>query len=543
MSVSPRAGKQAEAQDLADITQLVADYYTLQPEPGQPGQLVSFGTSGHRGRSADRSFNENHILAVSQAIAEYRAQHGVSGPLFIGRDTHALSLPAYRSAVQVLLANGVAVTGQPEADFTPTPAVSRAILVHNRASDTLADGIVITPSHNPPEDGGFKYNPPSGGPAGVDATGWIQRRANELLASRLDGVRRLPWAEARQLHDAAARDLRSEFVLELDQVVDMEAVRYSGVRLAVDPMGSSSLPYWEQIADHWGLDLDIVNRSLDPAFAFMPLDHDGRIRMDCSSPYAMRNLLELAADYTVAFANDPDADRHGIVTREGLMNPNHFLATAIDYLFRHRPDWPAAAGVGKTLVSSALIDRVTAALGRPLLETPVGFKWFVDGLQDGSLGFAGEESAGASFLRRNGRPWSTDKDGIIMCLLAAEITAVTGATPFEQYRRLAELHGEPSYARADAPATAAQKAALAALAPEDVTASELAGDPITGRLVRAPGNGEPIGGLKVTSEHGWFAARPSGTEDIYKIYAESFRGPEHLELIMFEAREIVAASL
>ncbi len=544
MSLSPLAGKKVRAADRADITALVADYYTLKPTAGDAGHAVAFGTSGHRGRSADRSFNEQHILAVSQAIAEYRQQEGISGPLFIGFDTHALSLPAYRSAVQVLAANGVHLVGQQGGGFTPTPAISRAILEHNRHADrALADGIVITPSHNPPEDGGFKYNPPSGGPAGVEATGWIQRRANELLAAGLDGVSRLGWSEAAAVQQRHGQDLMAEFVEELDQVVDMDAIRYSGVRMAVDPLGGASLPYWEAIAEHWGLDLDIVNREIDPTFSFMTYDHDGRIRMDCSSPWAMAGLLELAQDYTVAFGNDPDADRHGIVTGEGLLNPNSYLAVAIDYLFRHRSGWPAAAGVGKTLVSSSLIDRVTAAAGRPLVETPVGFKWFVDGLLDGTLGFAGEESAGASFLRMNGRAWSTDKDGIIMSLLAAEITAVTEKGPHEHYRRLTAAHGEPVYARADAPANREQKAALAALAPEAVQAAELAGDPIRERLVRAPGNNQPIGGLKVTSEFGWFAARPSGTEDIYKIYAESFRGPEHLELIMYEAREIVNAAL
>ena len=544
MTVSPLAGRKVQSQDRADITVLVADYYALQPDTSQPGQLVSFGTSGHRGRSADRSFNENHILAVSQAIAEYRTREGIAGPLYIGRDTHALSLPAYRSAVQVLIANGVEVVGQRAGEFTPTPAISRAILTHNRSHDsTRADGVVITPSHNPPEDGGLKYNPPSGGPAGVDATQWIQNRANELLAAGLDGVRHLAWTDAAQKHDEGAADLQGEFIRELDQVLDMEAIRYSGVRLAVDPLGGASLPYWEAIAEHWGLDLDVVNRTIDPTFGFMTYDHDGKIRMDRSSPWAMASLLELAGDYTVAFGNDPDADRHGIVAGGVLLNPNHYLAVAIDYLFSNRPDWPAHAGVGKTLVSSSLIDRVAAASGRRLVETPVGFKWFVDGLLSGELGFAGEESAGASFLRRDGSPWSTDKDGLIMGLLAAEITAVTGSTPAEQYRRLADRHGEPVYARADAPATREQKAALAGLAATDVQAGKLAGDAITARLVRAPGNDQPIGGLKVVTEHGWFAARPSGTEDIYKIYAESFRGPEHLDLIMFEAREIVNAAL
>lgn len=540
MSVSPLAGRKVEAADRADITTLVADYYSLQPDADEASQRVSFGTSGHRGRSADRSFNENHIIAVSQAIAEYRKANGISGPLIIGQDTHALSTPALRTAVQVLSANGVKLIGQQAGGFTPTPAVSRAILAHNATPGAeQADGIVITPSHNPPEDGGFKYNPPSGGPADTDATGWIERRANELLAGGVSRLPRQPWPQAQEAMRDSERDLQTEYVRGLDQVVNMEAIRYSGLRLAVDPLGGASVRYWQQIAEEWGLDLEVVNDLIDPTFGFMTFDHDGRIRMDCSSPYAMAGLLRLAPDYTLAFGNDPDADRHGIVTPEGLMNPNHYLAVAIDYLFRNRPQWSERAGVGKTLVSSSLIDRVTAALDRPLIETPVGFKWFVPGLLDGSLGFGGEESAGASFLRMDGSPWSTDKDGLIMCLLAAELTAVTGRDPAEHYRRLVKEHGEPVYARADAAATREQKAALARLSPEAVSASELAGDPIRERLVNAPGNGAPIGGLKVTTEHGWFAARPSGTEDIYKIYAESFRGPEHLELIMYEAREIV----
>lgn len=544
MSVSPLAGKKVEAADRADITTLVADYYTLAPSAAEPAERVSFGTSGHRGRSAARSFNENHIMAISQAIAEYRQQQGISGPLFIGQDTHALSTPALRTAVQVLAANGVNIIGQAAGGFTPTPSVSRAILDHNRqAGHEQADGILITPSHNPPEDGGFKYNPPSGGPADNDATDWIQQRANELLAGGLSDVKRAEWPAAERQLNGAARDLQSEFVSGLDQVVNMEAIRYSGVRMAVDPLGGASLPYWQQIADHWGLDLEVVNDVIDPTFSFMTLDHDGRIRMDCSSPWAMAGLVKMAPDYTLAFGNDPDADRHGIVTPAGLMNPNHYLAVAIDYLFSNRPDWSDTAAVGKTLVSSSLIDRVTRARGRRLVETPVGFKWFVDGLLSGELGFAGEESAGASFLRFDGRPWSTDKDGLIMCLLAAEITAVTGRDPQQHYRQLVREHGEPVYARADAAASREQKAALAALSPEAVNARELAGDPIRDRLVRAPGNDAPIGGLKVTTDYGWFAARPSGTEDIYKIYAESFRGPEHLELIMFEARGIVARAM
>ncbi len=544
MSVSPLAGKKVAAADRADITTLTADYYTLAPDASEVAQRVSFGTSGHRGRASECSFNENHILAIAQAIAEYRSANGIAGPLYIGQDTHALSTPALRTAVQVLLANGVTVIGQEGDGFTPTPAVSRAILQHNAAAGAApADGILITPSHNPPEDGGLKYNPPSGGPADTDATGWIQDRANELLTEGLSSVRRETWPAARRALTANARDLQSEFVNELDQVVNMEAIRYSGVRLAVDPLGGASLHYWQQIAEKWGLDLEVVNDVIDPTFGFMTMDHDGRIRMDCSSPWAMAGLVRMAPDFTLAFGNDPDADRHGIVTPEGLMNPNHYLAVAIDYLFSNRPGWRDDAAVGKTLVSSSLIDRVAAAHGRRLVETPVGFKWFVDGLLDGSLGFAGEESAGASFLRLDGTPWSTDKDGLIMCLLAAEITAVTGRNPQQHYRRLVREHGEPVYARTDAVATREQKAALAALSPEAVKAQELAGDPIRERLVRAPGNDAPIGGLKVTTDYGWFAARPSGTEDIYKIYAESFRGQGHLELIMYEAREIVNASM
>lgn len=544
MSVSPLAGKTVEDRDRADITALVADYYTVRPSPEEAGERVAFGTSGHRGRSSEGSFNENHIMAITQAIVEYREAHGISGPLFIGRDTHALSLPAWRTALQVLVAGGVTPVGQDGGGFTPTPAISRAILAHNAThGQEQADGIVITPSHNPPEDGGFKYNPPSAGPAGVEETDWIEARANSLLEAGLAGVRTVSWNEAHRKVKENSVDLMAAYVTDLDRVLDMEAIRYSGVRLAVDPLGGASLHYWEMIGEHWGLDLEVVNTEIDPAFSFMTYDHDGRIRMDCSSPYAMASLLRLAGDYTVAIGNDPDADRHGIVTREGLLNPNHYLAVAADYLFRHRPDWPETAGIGKTLVSSSLIDRVAAALGRPLFETPVGFKWFTDGLLDGSLGFAGEESAGASFLRRNGQAFSTDKDGIIMGLLAAEIAAVTGSSPYDHYRHLVREHGEPAYARSEAPADREQKAALAALSPADVTASELAGDPIRQQLVRAPGNNEPIGGLKVTTDYGWFAARPSGTEDVYKIYAESLRGTEHLDLILFEARKIVDAAL
>jgi phosphoglucomutase len=540
MSVHELAGKPAPQALLTNIPRLVALYYETRPDPRDPAQRVAFGTSGHRGTSLDGSFNEAHILAVAQAVAEHRAAAGITGPLFMGLDTHALSEPAWITALQVLVANGVQVRAQP-GSFTPTPLISHAVLGHNRAGvDGLADGIVITPSHNPPQDGGFKYNPPSGGPADTDITQAVQNRANALLGGGLREVKRVSLDEAM----AALRpfDFIAPYVSELGQVIDLDAIRQSGVRLGVDPLGGASLPVWAAIRDAHGLNLSIVNERIDPQFAFMSVDRDGKIRMDCSSPYAMAGLLRLKDSFDVAVGNDPDADRHGIVTPDGLLNPNHYLTVMIDYLFQNRPGWSADAGVGKTLVSSALIDRVAAGLGRRLFEVPVGFKYFVDGLLTGSLGFGGEESAGASFLRRDGGAWSTDKDGIIPGLLAAEITAKTGQTPSQRFAALTGRYGETAYDRQDAPANAAQKKVLASLAPQAVTATTLAGDPITARLTRAPGNDEPIGGLKVTTDQAWFAARPSGTEDVYKIYAESFKGPEHLRQVMAEAREVVAAA-
>ncbi|SMB95376.1 phosphoglucomutase (alpha-D-glucose-1,6-bisphosphate-dependent) [Deinococcus hopiensis] len=540
MSVHELAGKPAPQALLTNIPRLVAHYYETRPDPANPAQRVAFGTSGHRGTSLNGSFNEAHILAVAQAVAEHRAAQGITGPLYMGLDTHALSEPAWITALQVLVANGVQVRAQP-GFFTPTPLVSHAVLNHNRSGQGgAADGIVITPSHNPPQDGGFKYNPPSGGPADTDITKAVQDRANALLSDGLRKVRRV------SLDDAVAAlnpfDFVSPYVSELGQVVDLDAIRHSGVRLGVDPLGGASLPVWEAIRAAHGLNLTIVNGRIDPAFAFMSVDKDGKIRMDCSSPYAMASLLRLKDDFDVAVGNDPDADRHGIVTADGLMNPNHYLAVMIDYLFQNRPGWSSDAGVGKTLVSSALIDRVGAGVGRRVVEVPVGFKYFVDGLLTGTLGFGGEESAGASFLRRDGGAWSTDKDGLVPGLLAAEITAKTGQTPSQRFAALTEKYGATAYDRQDAPANAAQKKVLANLSPEQVAASTLAGDPITAKLTRAPGNGESIGGLKVTTAQAWFAARPSGTEDVYKIYAESFRGADHLTQVMAEAREVVAAA-
>ncbi|WP_261664235.1 phosphoglucomutase (alpha-D-glucose-1,6-bisphosphate-dependent) [Deinococcus sp. Marseille-Q6407] len=537
----PLAGKRAPLDQLTSIPHLVAAYYERRPDPSQAGQRVAFGTSGHRGTSLDGSFTESHILAISQATAEYRAGAGISGPLYLGADTHALSEPAFLTALRVLTANGVRVRATP-GQFTPTPLVSHAILTHNAGQPAAqADGIVITPSHNPPQDGGFKYNPPSGGPADTDVTGQIQARANELLAGGLREVKQQPLEAA--LAAVETFDFIAPYVEALPEVIDLDAIRQAGIRIGVDPLGGSSLPVWEAIEQRWQLGLEIVNREIDPRFAFMPLDKDGKIRMDCSSPYAMAGLLEYRDRFDVAIGNDPDADRHGIVTPQGLMNPNHYLAVMIDYLFQNRPGWPAEAGVGKTLVSSALIDRVAAGLGRRLVEVPVGFKYFVEGLLGGSLGFGGEESAGASFLRMDGRPWSTDKDGIIAGLLAAEITARTGQNPAERFAALSERYGATAYARRDAPASAEQKKVLSGLSPEAVQAAALAGDPITGRFTRAPGNDQPIGGLKVTTEQAWFAARPSGTEDIYKIYAESFRGEEHLQQVLAEAEQVVAAAM
>jgi phosphoglucomutase len=540
----PRAGKPAEAADLVHVPRLLAAYYTERPDPAERGQRVAFGTSGHRGSSLKSSFNEAHILATTQAICEYRAAHGATGPLFLGQDTHALSEPAFRTALEVLAANGVTVFVDASDGYTPTPVISHAILCWNRDHDgPRADGIVISPSHNPPEDGGFKYNPPHGGPADTDATKAIEERANALLAAGLDGVKRIPYSRARKAATTVAHDYLTTYVDDLASVVDLEAIRSAGVRIGVDPLGGSAVDFWPRIAERWKLDLTVVNPRVDPAFAFMTLDWDGRIRMDCSSPSAMASLIAIRDRYQVAMGNDADSDRHGIVTPAGLMNPNHYLAVAIHYLFGARDGWKRDAGIGKTLVSSSLIDRVAAGLGRKLVEVPVGFKWFVPGLLSGDLGFGGEESAGASFLRRDGSVWTTDKDGLILGLLAAEMTAVLGKDPGEVYRELTARYGEPVYERVDAPATPAQKARLGKLSPEDVKAKELAGAPITAILTKAPGNGAAIGGLKVTTADGWFAARPSGTEDVYKIYAESFLGRGHLGRIQQEARALVSGAL
>ncbi|MGW1228486.1 phosphoglucomutase (alpha-D-glucose-1,6-bisphosphate-dependent) [Streptomyces sp. NPDC001478] len=540
-----RAGQQARPEDLTDVARLVTAYYTLHPDPADPGQRVAFGTSGHRGSSTATAFNEDHIAATSQAICEYRERQSTDGPLFLGADTHALSEPARVTALEVFAANGVSVLIDSADGYTPTPAVSHAILTHNRGRTTgLADGVVVTPSHNPPGDGGFKYNPPSGGPAGSEATGWIQDRANEIITGGLKDVRRMTYARALAAPTTGRYDFLGSYVTDLPSVLDLDAVRAAGVRIGADPLGGASVAYWGRIAEQHRLDLTVVNPLTDPTWRFMTLDWDGKIRMDCSSPYAMASLIERRDRFAIATGNDADADRHGIVTPDGgLMNPNHYLAVAIRYLFAHRDRWPSGAGVGKTLVSSGMIDRVAADLGRRLVEVPVGFKWFVDGLVDGSLGFGGEESAGASFLRRDGSVWTTDKDGILLALLASEILAVTGESPSAHYAALTERFGEPAYARIDAPADREQKAVLARLSPEQVTADTLAGEPVTGVLTSAPGNGAAIGGIKVTTENAWFAARPSGTEDVYKIYAESFRGADHLALVQEEARGVVSAAL
>ncbi|HEV8221609.1 MAG TPA: phosphoglucomutase (alpha-D-glucose-1,6-bisphosphate-dependent) [Streptosporangiaceae bacterium] len=542
---SPRAGQPAAAEDLVDVARLVTAYYAVHPDPGEAAQRVAFGTSGHRGSALTATFNEDHILATTQAICEYRVANGIGGPLFLGADTHALSEPAQVSALEVLAANGVHVLLDARGGYTPTPAVSRAILDRNAdGSGPRADGIVVTPSHNPPPDGGFKYNPPDGGPAGTDITRQIQDRANELLAAGLAGVRRVPYARALASDTTGRFDFLGAYCAALERVVDLAAIRSAGVRIGADPLGGASVAYWADIAERYGLDLTVVNPVVDATFRFMTLDWDGKIRMDCSSPSAMASLIARQHEFSVATGNDTDADRHGIVTPDGgLMNPNHYLAVAIEYLYQHRDGWPADAAVGKTLVSSSMIDRVTAGLGRKLLEVPVGFKWFVPGLLDGSVGFGGEESAGASFLQRDGSVWTTDKDGIILALLASEITAVTGRSPSARYGELTELYGSPAYARIDTAATREQKAALGRLSPEQVSASELAGEKISAALTTAPGNGAPIGGLKVITASGWFAARPSGTEDVYKLYAESFRGPEHLAQIQDEARAIIASAL
>jgi phosphoglucomutase len=544
MAVS-RAGQPAGSDDLVNVERLITAYYALHPDPGDDAQQVSFGTSGHRGSAFTMTFNEDHIVAITQAIIEYRASQGIDGPLYLGADSHALAEPAQVSALEVLAANGVQVLIDARGGYTPTPAVSRAILAHNSSSSEgpLADGILITPSHNPPSDGGIKYNPPHGGPAGTDITRKIQDRANELLKLGLNGVGRIPYTRALAAETTGKFDFIDSYVSALEQVVNLSAIKDAGIRIGADPLGGASVAYWSEIGDRYGLDLTVVNPQVDSTFRFMTLDWDGKIRMDCSSPYAMASLISRQHEFTIATGNDTDADRHGIVTPDaGLLNPNHYLTAAIDYLYRHRADWPAHAAVGKTLVSSSMIDRVTAGLGRPLLEVPVGFKWFVPGLLDGSVGFAGEESAGASLLQRDGSAWTTDKDGIVLALLASEITAVTGQTPSQLYRGLTERYGSPVYARVDTAATREEKAALARLSAEQVPASELAGEKIVAALTTAPGNGEPIGGLKVIAESGWFAARPSGTEDVYKLYAESFRGPEHLVAIQEQARAIVAAA-
>ena len=536
-----RAGTVAQPSDLVDIDQLLAAYFDRVPDADDPDQRVVFGTSGHRGSSLKTSFNEHHIAAITQAIVEYRAEQGITGPLFMGKDTHALSGPAQDTALQVLAANGVRTLLDSRGGFTPTPALSHAILTYNASEPAdRADGIVITPSHNPPTDGGFKYNPPHGGPADTDATGWIADRANELIEAGLEGVRRVPLEEAKAAETTGTFDFLDSYVSTLPEIIDLDAIKAAGVRIGADPMGSASVAYWQEIGERFGLNLEVVNPTVDPQWAFMTLDWDEKIRMDCSSPSAMASLIGARDKYDIATGNDADSDRHGIVTPDaGLMNPNHYLAVAIDYLYRTRDGWRGDAGVGKTLVSSSIIDRVAQSLGRRLDEVPVGFKWFVPGLLDGSIGFGGEESAGASFLRRDGSVWTTDKDGIILALLAAEMTATTGTTPSQRYRELTEQFGDPVYQRIDAPANREQKAALKKLSAEQVTADTLAGEPITAKLTEAPGNGAAIGGLKVTTENAWFAARPSGTEDVYKIYAESFKGEEHLKQVQQEAKALV----
>ncbi|SOD90958.1 phosphoglucomutase (alpha-D-glucose-1,6-bisphosphate-dependent) [Streptomyces sp. Ag109_G2-15] len=540
-----RAGRPAGPEDLVDVARLVTAYYALHPDPADPGQRVAFGTSGHRGSSLAAAFNEDHIAATSQAICEYRAEQGVDGPLFLGADTHALSEPAKVTALEVFAANGVTVLIDSADGYTPTPAVSHAILTYNRGRTSgLADGVVVTPSHNPPADGGFKYNPPSGGPAASEATSWIQDRANQIIAGGLKDVQRLSYTRALAADTTQRYDFLGAYVGDLPSVLDLDAIRAAGVRIGADPLGGASVAYWGRIAEEHGIDLTVVNPHTDPTWRFMTLDWDGKIRMDCSSPYAMASLIEQRDRFRIATGNDADADRHGIVTPDaGLMNPNHYLAVAISYLYRHREQWPAATGIGKTLVSSTMIDRVAADLNRQLVEVPVGFKWFVDGLAGGTLGFGGEESAGASFLRRDGSVWTTDKDGILLALLASEITAVTDKTPSEHYADLTARFGEPAYARIDAPATREQKALLAKLSPAQVTADTLAGEAVTGVLTEAPGNGAAIGGIKVTTANAWFAARPSGTEDVYKVYAESFLGPDHLARVQEEAKGVVLAAL
>lgn len=543
-TISPLAGKPAPAEILINVDRLLDQYYTVHPDPENPLQRVSFGTSGHRGSSATGTFNEDHILAVSQAVVEYRQNQGIDGPLYMGMDTHLLSEPAQKSALEVLAANGVDVyiaAGSGAAQYTPTPAVSHAILAYNRGRTSgLADGIIITPSHNPPADGGFKYNPPSGGPAEPDATKWIQDRANQLLANGNREVKRMAYETAAKASTTHPFDFITPYVNDLETIIDIEAIRASGIRIGADPLGGSNIAYWQPIADRYGLNITVINQAVDPTFRFMSVDWDGKIRMDCSSPYAMAGLVKFKDDYDIAFGNDTDSDRHGIVTPSvGLMNPNHFLSVAIWYLFTNRTGWSGSSAIGKTLVSSSMIDRVGKEIGRTVCEVPVGFKWFVAGLLDGSFGFGGEESAGASFLRQDGSVWTTDKDGIILDLLAAEITAKTGKDPGQHYQDLTDRLGKPFYKRIDSPATPEQKAKLSKLSPEDMKVSTLAGDPITATLTKAPGNGAAIGGMKVTTENGWFAARPSGTENVCKVYAESFKSEAHLEQILSEAQQMI----
>jgi len=545
MAVHPLAGKAVPRTNLTDIAELISLYYETQPDVNDPRQCVAFGTSGHRGSSLNTSFTEDHIMAISQAICEYRAKEGITGPLFIGKDTHALSTPAEKTALQVFAANGVTAIIDKDGGYTPTPVISHAILTYNKGRTSgLADGVVITPSHNPPDNGGFKYNPPNGGPADTDVTGWIADRANELLADDNEDVESIYYPDALAAETTVAYDYITPYVADLKNVIDMDAIKKSGLKICADAMGGAGLRYWKPIAEKYGINLTIINDTVDPTFRFMCVDHDGKVRMDCSSPYAMASLIGLKDDFDIAFGNDPDYDRHGIVTKSvGLMNPNHYLAVAINYLYTHRSGWRKDAAIGKTLVSSSMIDRVAASLDRKLCEVPVGFKWFVNGLVDGSYGFGGEESAGASFLRKDGTVWTTDKDGIILSLLACEIFAVTGKDPGVHYQELTEKFGNPVYARMDAVATREEKAKLLALSPEQVTAQTMAGEPITAKLTNAPANGASIGGLKVCTENGWFAARPSGTEDIYKIYAESFLGAEHLARIQAEAKAIVSSAL
>ncbi|SIO26480.1 phosphoglucomutase (alpha-D-glucose-1,6-bisphosphate-dependent) [Halodesulfovibrio marinisediminis] len=540
MAISEKAGKKALPSDLINIQKLITAYYTVTPDPDNAQHRVAFGTSGHRGSSFAGSFNEQHIAAVTQAICEYRAKEGITGPLFMGKDTHALSEPAHQTALEVLTGNGVTVHIEKEDGYVPTPVISHAILTYNRDHDDIADGIVVTPSHNPPQDGGFKYNPPQGGPADKETTNWVENRANELIREGNKDVKRVPLADALAAPTTVRYDFRTPYVNDLENIIDIEAIKKAGLHIGVDPLGGAGESYWEPIAERYGLNIEVVNNVIDPTFRFMPMDRDGVIRMDCSSPWAMTDLIKLQPHFDIAFGNDPDADRHGIVCSKGLMNPNHYLATAIAYLFAHRPQWNKDAVVGKTLVSSQMIDLVVESLGKKVAEVPVGFKWFVEGLLDGSYGFGGEESAGASFLRKDGTVWSTDKDGIIMNLLAAEILAVTGKDPQQNYDEMTEKFGTPIYERLEAPASPEQKTVLKQLSPEMVKSDTLAGEPILSKLTHAPANGASIEGLKVVTKSGWFAARPSGTENIYKIYTESFKGKEHLTLLQKEAQAMVS---